>query len=833
MPPPWCPFRCLVFLLLAVAAGFLAHPAEAAKRPFADIVDAAAKRHGVDPDLVHAVIAVESGYRATAQSPAGAQGLMQLMPGTQRNLGVSDAFDPRQNVDAGVAYLRRLTDEFGTVLALAAYNAGPGAVRRYNGIPPYAQTRVYVQAVLDRDRPAAGAQATEKHDASKEQAHALSEAGLAEGAPVDRRLQGGHLKIDAAAGLEPPALDAAVDPDDRTWAAALPDQLVTPRGAQAEALRQGVADERPIQVDGAGSTHAVADTAQLVLHHRGMDRLTVDAEPRRNGPDLAAFAVVKASDLGALRRIVPRPFSRTGRQSPTPSASGRCAPAVDPPPSGHATCAPAGSPRSMTSMNRTRRGEGMLCAALSLLLSATPAAGQIHTAPSPVADAAKRQDSAALQALLQEGADVDQPQGDGATALHWAVYRDDLETTRLLLAAGATVGAANDLGVTPLWLACNNGSAALVEALLDARADPDAALPSGETPLMTAARTGNAGGARLLLAHGADANAREGAHGQTALMWAVSQRHPKVVRVLLEHGAGVNDRSNAYPQVVSSAGNADPRGVFEVMQGGYAPLLFAARQGDLQSARLLLAAGADVDDAAASGTSALVVAAHSGHGTLAALLLEAGADPGAAGAGYSALHAAVLRGDLGLVRTLLAHGADPDAVLERGTPARRVSADWTLRHAMIGATPFWLAARFREPEIMRVLSEHGADPRVVKDGETAVTAAIQGGTTRGRFGIQPPDPDEEGRRTLQAVALALDMGADVNAQIESGDTALHLAASRGLSDVIRLLAERGAALDARNARGQTPLGVATSDTVALLRDLGTTGEDVPPAASPQ
>ena len=782
MPPPWCPFRCLVFLLLAVAAGFLAHPAEAAKRPFADIVDAAAKRHGVDPDLVHAVIAVESGYRATAQSPAGAQGLMQLMPGTQRNLGVSDAFDPRQNVDAGVAYLRRLTDEFGTVLALAAYNAGPGAVRRYNGIPPYAQTRVYVQAVLDRDRPAAGAQATEKHDASKEQAHALSEAGLAEGAPVDRRLQGGHLKI---------------------------------------------------EVDGAGSTHAVADTAQLVLHHRGMDRLTVDAEPRRNGPDLAAFAVVKASDLGALRRIVPRPFSRTGRQSPTPSASGRCAPAVDPPPSGHATCAPAGSPRSMTSMNRTRRGEGMLCAALSLLLSATPAAGQIHTAPSPVADAAKRQDSAALQALLQEGADVDQPQGDGATALHWAVYRDDLETTRLLLAAGATVGAANDLGVTPLWLACNNGSAALVEALLDARADPDAALPSGETPLMTAARTGNAGGARLLLAHGADANAREGAHGQTALMWAVSQRHPKVVRVLLEHGAGVNDRSNAYPQVVSSAGNADPRGVFEVMQGGYAPLLFAARQGDLQSARLLLAAGADVDDAAASGTSALVVAAHSGHGTLAALLLEAGADPGAAGAGYSALHAAVLRGDLGLVRTLLAHGADPDAVLERGTPARRVSADWTLRHAMIGATPFWLAARFREPEIMRVLSEHGADPRVVKDGETAVTAAIQGGTTRGRFGIQPPDPDEEGRRTLQAVALALDMGADVNAQIESGDTALHLAASRGLSDVIRLLAERGAALDARNARGQTPLGVATSDTVALLRDLGTTGEDVPPAASPQ
>ena len=281
----WLPFRCLVFLLLA-AAGFFARPAEAARRPFADIVAAAAGRHGVDPDLVHAVIAVESGYRATAQSPAGAQGLMQLMPGTQRDLGVSDAFDPRQNVDAGVAYLRRLTDEFGTVLALAAYNAGPGAVRRYNGIPPYGQTRAYVQAVLDRGPPAADAPATAEHDPSENPAHALSEAGLAEGPRADLRLQDGHRATVAAAGPEPRPLDAAADPDDRTRVAALPDQLVTPRGAQTDALRQRVADGRPIQVDGARSTYAVADTARLLLHH-GMDRLTVDAELRRNDPGLA------------------------------------------------------------------------------------------------------------------------------------------------------------------------------------------------------------------------------------------------------------------------------------------------------------------------------------------------------------------------------------------------------------------------------------------------------------------------------------------------------------------------------------------------------------------
>ena len=501
----------------------------------------------------------------------------------------------------------------------------------------------------------------------------------------------------------------------------------------------------------------------------------------------------------------------------------------------------------MIPMQRTRPDLETLSVVLGLLACAGPAYGQADDTSSLVADAVKSRDTAALRTLLQGGADVDRRQGDGATALHWAVYRDDLDATRLLLGAGAAVGIANDLGVTPLWLACNNGSAALVEALLHAGADPNAALPSGETPLMTAARTGNADAVRLLLDSGADVDAAEGAHGQTALMWAAAQRHPAVVRALLEHGASVHDRSRVYPQVVSSAGNADPRGVFEVLQGGYTPLLFAARQGDPASARLLLAAGADVNDKAASGTSALVIAAHSGHGDLAALLLAAGAEPGAADAGYAALHAAVLRGDEDLVHTLLAHGADPDAVLKRGTPARRVSADWTLRHDMIGATPFWLAARFREPEIMRVLAEHGADPLVAKDGETAVTAAIQGGSNRGRFGIQPPDPEAERRRTLGAIALALDAGADVNARTGNGDTALHLAASRRLDDVIGLLAERGAALDVRNARGQTPLGLAlagprglaalydpddaNAGTVTLLRELGATDEGGPPAAS--
>ena len=250
----------LVFLLLAAAGScFLTLPAEAADLPFADLVDTVARRHGVDPDLIHAVIAVESGYRASAQSRAGAQGLMQLMPGTQRDFGVSDAFDPRQNVDAGVAYLRRLTDEFGTVLALAAYNAGPGAVRRYNGIPPYDETRDYVRAVLARGRPAPGGQ----------------------GAPPDVLLrrdgQGDH---EAAAAVG----------------------------------RRGVSNERQIRVGAAGPPQAAADASSLVLP-AAADRLTVaDARMDCNSPVLPALAAIQALELGGARRAPDRPSS--GRRDP-------------------------------------------------------------------------------------------------------------------------------------------------------------------------------------------------------------------------------------------------------------------------------------------------------------------------------------------------------------------------------------------------------------------------------------------------------------------------------------------------------------------------------------
>ena len=235
----------------------------------------------------------------------------------------------------------------------------------------------------------------------------------------------------------------------------------------------------------------------------------------------------------------------------------------------------------------------------------------------------------AARALLKQRVDVNAPQGDGATALHWAVQLDDLNTVEFLLRAGARADATNDTGVTPLYLACMNRNAVLVEKLLAAGANPNAALLKGETVLMMCARSGNASAVKALLIHGADVNATEAQHSQNALMWAVAQRRPEVVKVLLEAGANFRARSRAYPQVVTGeetqrAGREELN--YTVFRGGSTPLLFAARSGDVESARLLLNAGADPNEALPDGASALIVAAHSGNGAVGALLLEHGAD---------------------------------------------------------------------------------------------------------------------------------------------------------------------------------------------------------------
>ena len=445
--------------------------------------------------------------------------------------------------------------------------------------------------------------------------------------------------------------------------------------------------------------------------------------------------------------------------------------------------------------------------------------------------AARVQDHASVRALLAEGADVDAVQPDGTTALHWAAHWDDLETADLLIRRDANVNAMNELGATPLWLSSVHGSASMIGLLLRAGAAVNAALPSGETPLMTAARTGIGDAVRALLNHGADVDAIELSRGQTALMWAVAQGHPDIVRLLIEHGADIRARSSVRRVIVNTGtagGDAEFNGTMVVPEdrGGYTPLLFAARHGDVESAGLLLDAGADANDTAPTGTSALVVAAHGGHTALARFLLDRGADPNAAEAGYTALHAAILRGDHELLQALLAHGADPNTRLARATPVRRLGRDWAMDWTWVGATPFWMAAMFTDGAMMQALAAGGAEPSLtMEDGTTPVMAPLAMRDRR-----PGSDPDAMESSTLEAVGAGVELGVDVNATNAAGNTALHYAAWRGRDAVVELLVGRGAKLDVKNADGLTPLAMTAAPlrrgvqdrqgTADLLRRLG-------------
>jgi ankyrin repeat protein len=484
---------------------------------------------------------------------------------------------------------------------------------------------------------------------------------------------------------------------------------------------------------------------------------------------------------------------------------------------------------------RHKRGRPLLC-----LLWLIPCLA--FGADSRLIDAIKAHDAKAVQALLRSRDAINATQGDGTTALHWAVRYDDLQLVDSLLHAGARVNVANDIGVTPLYLACTNRNAAIVEKLLNAEADPNASLLSGETVLMNCARTGNAAAVKALVAAGAKVNAKEPGHNQTALMWAATEKHPEAVQVLLNAGADVRARSLTYSQTVTSEitqrlGREELN--YTVLRGGSTPLLFAARSGDAESVRLLLAAGADVNDTQPDGMSALTLAAHSGNGPAGHLLLEKGADPNAAGIGYTALHAAVLRGDLSLVKDLLVHGANPNAVITKGTPLRRNNQDFNLPATLLGATPYWLASKYIEADIMRALLAGGADPKAtIPDGTTPLMAAA---------GLKEPAARDADRRGLalvdggkapeesavvDAVSVAF-QSADVNATNKNGDTAMHAAATMSYNRAIQMLAEHGAKLDIKNARGLTALGAlaarnrgaadsARNTTIELLRKLGAT-----------
>jgi ankyrin repeat protein len=401
---------------------------------------------------------------------------------------------------------------------------------------------------------------------------------------------------------------------------------------------------------------------------------------------------------------------------------------------------------------------------------------------------------------------------DGTTPLHDAVYRDDIQAITRLLHEGADAKAVNRYGVTPLSLACVNGDAAAIELLLKAGADPNTSLPGGETALMTCARTGKVSAVKVLIAHGANVNAKETSHGQNAIMWAAAEGNAEVVEALIQAGADFRER----------------------LQTGFDPFLFAVRNGQIGVVRALLKAGVDVNDTIQSnrtfgspsqgltpprnGTSALVLAVENGHFELASDLLDAGADPNAAAQGWTALHAITWvrkpgGGDnnpapvgsgnmtsLELVKKLVAKHADINARM-----AKKVNVGLTSLNTK-GATPFFLAARTADAELMRALVALGANPKLNNaDNSTPLMAAAGLGTR------SPGEDAGTEKEVVEAMKVAIDLGNDPNAVDDNGETAMHGAAYKNLPEAVLFLASHGADIkvwNRPNKHGWTPLVIA-------------------------
>ncbi len=463
-------------------------------------------------------------------------------------------------------------------------------------------------------------------------------------------------------------------------------------------------------------------------------------------------------------------------------------------------------------------------------------------ADSPLAEAAMRKDKEAVARLLRDRANVNTPQQDGTTALHWAVRNGDIATVDALIKAGADVNAANRYGMTPIGIATIDGVPEIISSLLNAGVDPNSANAGGETALMTAARTGKVDAVRLLIEHGADVNAKEPQHGQTALMWAVVENHVGVIQLLLAHGADINART----KVITTPGEYVPAGVANgagagltrqravpTPNGGMTPLLFAVRDGNFEVTKLLLDQGADIHCSSGNHTSPLVLALINGQIGLAGYLLQRGADPNAADDyGRAALFAAIdlrnlnqLDADLStdgknsldLIKALLTKGVNVNARTDT-VPVHglmQFDASWV---NFDGQTSFVRAALSGDVEVMRLLLEQGADPSIpTKLGTTALMAAAGMNWVPGQTYTRSETDYAE------AVRICLERGAEVNAANSLGLTAMHAAANRGMLSIIQMLADHGAKLDAKDKVGRTPMTFAEGIFLAVQ----------PPVSKPQ
>jgi len=482
----------------------------------------------------------------------------------------------------------------------------------------------------------------------------------------------------------------------------------------------------------------------------------------------------------------------------------------------------------------------------------------------PLVDAVKSKDRAAVLTMLQQKkVDVNTPEVDGTTALHWAVQQNDLEVVERLIQAGAKVKTVNDYGSTPMSEAAIIGNAAMIEKLLKAGADANSANADGQTALMVVARGGKVDAAKVLLSHGANVNAKEQWREQTALIWAAAQNQPAMVKELIAHGADVNARSHVNDWQIQVT--AEPRAVYRPA-GGLTALLYATREGCLGCVRSLAEGGADLNLTDPEGCTPLLMSLLNGNFDIAAYLIQKGANVNKWDwYGQTPLYAAVdmntvphgggpdrpsldETSSLQVIKMLLEAGANPNAQLKLAQPYRAVGPDRGADGMItIGSTPLLRAAKAFDADAIRLLLGKGALPNLPNAaGYTPVMAASGLGSrerdTRGRFLTE----DVPGR-SVKALDLLLKGGAEVNAaENRGGQTALHGAAGWGWDEVVQFLVDHGAKLDAKDSRGLTPLDAATGaagnrgaprtelhpGTAALLRKL-TTASSAPVAAPRQ
>jgi ankyrin repeat protein len=439
-----------------------------------------------------------------------------------------------------------------------------------------------------------------------------------------------------------------------------------------------------------------------------------------------------------------------------------------------------------------------------------------------------------LEAAAQK-ADINATEADGTTALHRAAQFGDAELVASLLESGARVDAANRYGVTPLQAAAVSGNPRVAEALLAAGADPNAVLPEGETILMTAARTGSPEVLAMLLAHGADVDAREHWYGESALIWAAAENHGEAIKLLVGHGADVNARSALQKPERRRAGQSI------LPLGSWTPIMYAAREGALEAGAALAAGGADLDLVDPDGATALVIAIINGHYEFTEFLLQAGADPNVVDneAGMGPLYAAVDmhrlavghgRGNptqigridsVDIARSLLEHGADPNARLRKPIMQRQHTAgDSALGE---GATPLMRAAKSGDIEMLRVLVAAGADATTTMPNGTTALMFAAGLGWRNGSPLAPSYDQGSEAEAIESIRLLLELGLDLNATNDTGDTPLLAAVSgRGAEAIVRFLLDQGADPAVSNGRDRTPLEIAESSgaegIAALLRD---------------